>query len=210
MPDPIETLYVNNINDKILLRKLRAELNDLFAPYGKVIQITAHKNLKMKGQAFITFDNIESSINAQKSLDNHNLYNKPMRVSFARGNSDNYHLIVEKDESAVDKRKSEKESASKKRENPQSQPKAIKKRKVKDFKEVPPNKTLLLQNTAESSSQDVLEGHFKSFDGFLRVRVIKARSIAFIDFENEELAGKALRAKASHFEPASILSYAKK
>ena len=56
-----ETVYVNNLNDKVSVNKLKGELESVFQKYGKIIQITAHKNLKMKGQAFVTFENKTAS-----------------------------------------------------------------------------------------------------------------------------------------------------
>jgi RNA recognition motif-containing protein len=47
---PNQTLYINNINEKIQKEVLKKQLYMLFSQYGKVKQITACKGLKMRGQ----------------------------------------------------------------------------------------------------------------------------------------------------------------
>ena len=100
-----ETVYVNNLNDKVSVNKLKGELESLFRKYGKIIQITAHKNLKMKGQAFVTFENKTASRAAIQGLQEHELFGKPMHVEYARSNSDNYYRDILKDEEAIEIRK---------------------------------------------------------------------------------------------------------
>lgn len=44
------TLYLNNINEKVKKNVLKQLLYMLFSQYGKVIQIVACKGIKMRGQ----------------------------------------------------------------------------------------------------------------------------------------------------------------
>lgn len=50
---PTQTLYINNINEKIKKNVLKKLLAMLFSQYGRVIQVTACKGLKLRGQVFI-------------------------------------------------------------------------------------------------------------------------------------------------------------
>lgn len=47
---PSQTLYINNINEKIKKPVLKKMLYMVFAQYGKVIDIVACKGLKLRGQ----------------------------------------------------------------------------------------------------------------------------------------------------------------
>lgn len=62
--EPNETLYVNKINDRVSLVELKESLLELFSQHGKVLDIVAKKNLKMRGQAFVVMESLEDAINA--------------------------------------------------------------------------------------------------------------------------------------------------
>ena len=47
---PSNTIYVNNINEKVKKNVLKRMLSMVFSQYGKVIQIVACKGLKLRGQ----------------------------------------------------------------------------------------------------------------------------------------------------------------
>jgi RNA recognition motif-containing protein len=85
---PNHTLYVNNLNGKIKKQQLRKSLYNLFVSYGRVLAIIAMKGVKMRGQAFIVFDDIQSSTTALRSLQGIMFYDKPMRLSYAKRDSD--------------------------------------------------------------------------------------------------------------------------
>merc|ERR1740133_55652 len=85
---PNQTLYVNNLNDKINAETLKKSLREVFAAFGGIIDIIAMKSLKRRGQAWIIFKEQSSASNALKSLQGFPFYNKPMRIGFARTKSD--------------------------------------------------------------------------------------------------------------------------
>ena len=216
MIEPKKTIYVNNLNEKVSINKLKKELNKTFAPYGKILQITAFKTLKLKGQAFITFDNIESAI---KSFDSNNIeiFNKPIKITFANSNSD----IVESDETIRERKQNKSSKTSKKRKlqdkgnNDNSKLKKTKKKLdlLNEWKELPPNHILLLQNI---NKFDELEEFFNDFNGFENIRLVKVKNLAFIEFENEEMATNCLEQvkddQLIKFGPEDevLLSFAKK
>ncbi|KJE91672.1 hypothetical protein CAOG_002777 [Capsaspora owczarzaki ATCC 30864] len=84
---PSQTLYVNNLNEKLKKEELRAALYTIFTQFGPVLDIVALKTLKMRGQAFIVFHDITSSANALRSLQGFSFYGKPMRITFAKSRS---------------------------------------------------------------------------------------------------------------------------
>lgn len=59
---PSNTLYINNINEKIKKNVLKKMLYMVFSQYGRVIQIIACKGLKMRGQVFLFFFSVSKSL----------------------------------------------------------------------------------------------------------------------------------------------------
>jgi RNA recognition motif-containing protein len=58
-------------------------LASLFKPYKPILPITAHRNVRMRGQAFITFSDVEHANKARKEVNEFPLYGKPMVRAFA-------------------------------------------------------------------------------------------------------------------------------
>jgi len=83
-----QTLYVNNLNDKINTETLKKSLREVFTAFGGIIDIVAMKSLKRRGQAWIIFREASSAANSLKSLQGFPFYNKPMRINYARSKSD--------------------------------------------------------------------------------------------------------------------------
>jgi U2 small nuclear ribonucleoprotein B'' len=92
-----ETLYIQNLNEKIkpegssylinydvhlnqhfLFPVLKASLQGLFKAYGEVLDVVAHNNLRMRGQAFVSFPSAEIAKKAMKDVQRFPLYSKPM------------------------------------------------------------------------------------------------------------------------------------
>ena len=84
---PNQTLYVNNLNDKIKIDELKENLFHLFSEFGDIISIIAKKNIKMRGQAFIIFKDINSAKNAKLSL-NHSIFlGKELNINYSKNPS---------------------------------------------------------------------------------------------------------------------------
>ncbi|SCV70789.1 BQ2448_3551 [Microbotryum intermedium] len=49
-----EVVYINNLNEKVKLSVMKQSLTTLFKEYGKVLGVTLHRNVRMRGQAFVT------------------------------------------------------------------------------------------------------------------------------------------------------------
>ena len=50
---PSQTLYVNNLNEKLKKDVLKKTLHSVFSQFGKVIEIVACRGLKLRGQVRI-------------------------------------------------------------------------------------------------------------------------------------------------------------
>ncbi|EGR29728.1 u1 small nuclear ribonucleoprotein a, putative [Ichthyophthirius multifiliis] len=77
---PNNTLYVNNLNENVKINELIPELKRIFEEFGDVIQIKAKRNIKMRGQAFITFQDIPTAEKALENCQGRKLYGKQMEL----------------------------------------------------------------------------------------------------------------------------------
>lgn len=79
---PNNTIYINNLNEKVKKEELKKSLYAIFSQFGQILDIVALKTIKMRGQAFVIFKEIQSSTNALRSMQGFPFYDKPM-VSLA-------------------------------------------------------------------------------------------------------------------------------
>ena len=84
----VETLYINNLNEKISTKVLKETLKNLFRQYGVVLDVVAHRNLRMRGQAFIAMTDRDAAARAVKEVKGFPLYGKPVNAAFARTPAD--------------------------------------------------------------------------------------------------------------------------
>ncbi|KAG0228880.1 hypothetical protein BGW42_001890 [Actinomortierella wolfii] len=85
---PSPTLYIKNLNESIKLEVLKKSLKTIFGQYGEILDIVAHKNIRMRGQAFVAFDNVEAATKAMEEVQSFPLYGKPMTIQYAKNKSD--------------------------------------------------------------------------------------------------------------------------
>lgn len=67
---------------------MKNSLRTLFKQFGDVLDVVAHQNIRMRGQAFVAFPDEGSAAKAIKDLQHFVLYDKPMVLQFARNKSD--------------------------------------------------------------------------------------------------------------------------
>uniref|UniRef100_A0A3Q1IE16 RRM domain-containing protein n=1 Tax=Anabas testudineus TaxID=64144 RepID=A0A3Q1IE16_ANATE len=72
------TIYINNLNEKIKKDELKKSLYAIFSQFGQILDILVARNLKMKGQAFVIFKEVNSASNALRSMQGFPFYDKPM------------------------------------------------------------------------------------------------------------------------------------
>lgn len=85
---PNHTIYINNLNEKIKKEELKKSLYAIFSQFGEILDIVALKTLKMRGQAFVIFKEIGNATNALRSMQGFPFYDKPMRIQYAKSDSD--------------------------------------------------------------------------------------------------------------------------
>uniref|UniRef100_A0A6I8PRB3 Small nuclear ribonucleoprotein polypeptide B n=1 Tax=Xenopus tropicalis TaxID=8364 RepID=A0A6I8PRB3_XENTR len=186
---PNHTVYINNLCDKVKKPELKRSLYALFSQFGHVVDIVALKTMKMRGQAFVIFKELSSATNALRQLQGFPFYNKPMRIQYAKSDSD---VILKMKGTFADKEKKKEKKKAKAQEqaaNAANKKPALVRYKVPDN---PPNYILFLNNLPEETNEMMLSMLFNQFPGFKEVRLVPGRhDIAFVEFENETEAGAA-------------------
>ncbi|EEB19490.1 U2 small nuclear ribonucleoprotein B'', putative [Pediculus humanus corporis] len=85
---PNHTIYINNLNEKLKKDELKKSLYAIFSQFGQILDIVALKTLRMKGQAFVIFKEINSATKALMSMQGFPFYDKPMRIQYCKTDSD--------------------------------------------------------------------------------------------------------------------------
>ncbi|WFD25511.1 hypothetical protein MNAN1_000471 [Malassezia nana] len=206
---PSETLYIQNLNERVQLPIMKQSLEALFSTFGPVLSIVAHKNLRMRGQAFVSFQDKDTASRAMKE-----------RVSYARTPSDSvvaYHGGTPDTPEAVQaleshkaarlaqkpltrrrnihrqralQRKKEHEQAMTRGDVPAPAPRratgpARTQANQLPDEYVPPNRILFLQQMPSTVTRDQLLGIFGSMPNLYEVRTIPGRTdIAFVEFHD--------------------------
>merc|ERR1712189_134883 len=60
----------------------------IFSQFGQILDIVALKTLKMRGQAFVIFKEVTSATQALRGMQGFPFYDKPMRIQYAKTDSD--------------------------------------------------------------------------------------------------------------------------
>ncbi|VDM22193.1 unnamed protein product [Hydatigera taeniaeformis] len=221
---PNHTLYVNNLNDKLKKADLKRALYYLFSPYGRVLEIIAMKTPKMRGQAFIIFQAITSATTALRVLQGFQLFDKPMRIQYARKNSTQIE-VLQGVNAETQKKKEEEREKRRRRKLAQRQAAAAAAAAaaggagavvngqagdasstsylvVREFAfqvdgEVdtePPNRVLFVSNLPEETTDAMLTMLFNQFSGFKEAR----RAVGGIGFVEYETEAQATAAKVTY------------
>ncbi len=218
---PNETVYVQNLNERIPVRYLIPALEKLFGEYGEVLGVVAKKRLALRGQAFIIYKDIESSRKAVAALQGTRIYGKSMVVRFAKYKSD---TISKADGTySIERRRREQDKIERAK-----YPRLTRKQMMAQMAasgtlpaagmamplmmpvasaagltpSIPmelPNKVLYLQHLSstmpEAAKEKSLVDLFKQFPGFVEVRLVPTRpDVAFVEYENEVRATAARQA----------------
>ena len=235
---PNNTIYINNLNEKIKKEELKKSLYAIFSQFGQIMDIVALKTLKMRGQAFVIFKEISSSTNALRTMQGFPFYDKPMRIAYCKTDSD----VVAKIKGTFKERPKKIKPPKPVQSNDEKRwvtnadclsEMAIqfldsfhsdKKKKNADSTqsggtntstaEQPPNQILFLTNLPEETNEMMLSMLFNQFPGFKEVRLVPNRhDIAFVEFATElqsSAAKEALQGFKITPTHAMKISFAKK
>ncbi|XP_052230359.1 U1 small nuclear ribonucleoprotein A-like isoform X2 [Dreissena polymorpha] len=179
------------------------------------------KTLKMRGQAFVIFKDINSSTNALRSMQGFPFYDKPMRIQYSKKDSD---MVAKMKGTFVERPKKQKkdEEPQELKKRKRGQANAAREKLAKEqarqplqpvvqqpmdgagvpavggpvaptsMPEQPPNQILFLTNLPEETNEMMLSMLFNQFPGFKEVRLVPGRhDIAFVEFETETQSAAA-------------------
>lgn len=186
-----ETLYVNNLNDKIKQDLLRETLYSVFTKHGKVIDLISSKGRRLRGQAWIVFDETAAATNALRQLQGQMLFEKPMSISYAKTKSD---AIAKRDGTWKPREKRVREASKTSIAVAPAVP-AKKKGKIQmPLVRNEPNNILFLEKLPSQCTEEMLSILFKQYHGFQEVRTVPGKAdLAFVEFADEIQAGIALQ-----------------
>jgi len=195
---PSQTIYVNNLNEKIKKPQLKKALYSVFSQFGKIVEIVACRGLKLRGQAWVCFDSVEAATNAMAKMQGFPFYDKPMRIAFSKSKSD---LVAKRDGTFVQREKRKREeqhpppppaaAAAAEEPTPMAMddapaPPAVEANMV-------PSSIIFAQNLPPDCNEMMLSVLFKTYTGFSEVRMVPGgKGLAFIEFADEITAGTAL------------------
>lgn len=84
---PNNSIYINNLNEKVKKDELKQSLYAIFSQFGQILDVVALKTMKMRGQAFIAFKDINSATAALRTMQGFPFYEKPMRIQYSKSES---------------------------------------------------------------------------------------------------------------------------
>lgn len=190
---PKHTIYINNLNDKIKVEPMKQSLHAAFSQFGPIVDIVMRKSYRLRGQAFIIFRDIESAAKALRTMQGFYFYDKPMRIQYAKTESD----TITKQKGTFVQRPAKPKLEIKTENRSRTNGSNINNngRLNEEVMDQEPNKILFLTNLPDETNDAMLTLLFNQFPGFKEVRLIPGRSdIAFVEFENEYLSGTAKEA----------------
>lgn len=193
---PAQTIYVNNLNEKIKKPQLKKALYSVFSQFGKIVEIVACRGLKLRGQAWVCFDSVEAATNAMAKMQGFPFYDKPMRIAFSKSKSD---VVAKRDGTFVAREK-------RKREEAPPPAAAAEAPVMMDTEAAPPpaaaaagevnmtpSSIVFAQGLPPDCNEIMLSVLFKNYAGFQEVRMVPGgKGLAFIEFSDEVTAGTAL------------------
>ncbi|KAJ3135214.1 U2 small nuclear ribonucleoprotein B'' [Physocladia obscura] len=171
-------------------------LEAIFSGFGEILQVRAKSNIKLRGQAFVTFKDIEAATKALSEVQGFPLFSLPLDIQYSRDRN----FIFSKADGTLEQHK--------KRRVEEQAVRAKEPKKAKSevptlgatgwfpggapmpAEFLPPNSILFIENLpAETSNEEKLQELFQQIPGFKEVRLVPGKSdIAFVEYESEAQA----------------------
>jgi len=200
-----QTIYIRNLDDKVKKEDMRKALYQLFVAYGDIIDVVHMRTPKMRGQAFVVFEDVTGSTAAIRALNKFNFFGRPLQLQFSKSKSD---AIAKRDGSwkqqEASKRKTAAAQSDTKRQKTQLEiaqtpgGTAMEEEEDDSFGATAegseePNKVLFVTALPKEVNDMMLSMLFKQFRGFSEARLVPGKTgMAFVEFEDETQAGVAM------------------
>ena len=191
-------MYVSNLNEKISIPDLTAALNHIFARYGPILDVVARKTNALRGQAFVVFQQSEDAERALAELQGFPLMTKPMKIAYARTESD----ATKKQEGRFEEREAEARRSTRraawadkvrKEEDARARAEAERmERKEKKGRTERATCRILVENLPKEANEAMLMLVFQRFPGLRGVTLEKEGGSARVEYDGEEGADAAV------------------
>ena len=196
---------------------MKRVLHACFSQFGRILDVVVMSKFRLRGQAWVVFENVPAATRALQQLQGFPLYGKPMRIQYAREKSD----VVSKADGTF--RPRDKEEVA--RLNAEKRDRLLSKRRRSEMdvdgadgereggvgeaeaadapaalpaapavdEVAAPHRILFVQNLPEASTPEMITTLFEQFPGFQEARLVPAKpGIAFVEFGDAAQAGVAL------------------
>jgi U1 small nuclear ribonucleoprotein A len=198
---------------------LKKTLYLIFSAYGNIVEINCTSTYRMRGQAWIIFDQLNSATRAQRELQNFLFFGKPLRIAFAKSKSDTIARLDGTYTQRAKRKGPEDTTKPKKGQQPAKKQKTEgeKKKKVADAGAAavaapaaapvavapsvtvhepppPPHRILFVEHLPAQANDLMLGMLFQQYPGFKEARVIAGKQVAFVEFEEVFQATTAMEA----------------
>lgn len=189
---PNHTLYLNNLNEKIKKEVLKKSIYSVFSQFGKILDVVCCRGIRLRGQAWVVFADVPSATNALRQMQGFPFYDKPMRINYAKTESD---VITKAKGTFIPREKRHRpEPPTPAHKPPQAAQNDAPKPK-KQSVETTPSNVLFAQQLPEECTDTVLSMLFQQYTGFKEVRMVPGKKgIAFVEFADDVQASLALAA----------------
>ncbi|PFH31889.1 small nuclear ribonucleoprotein [Besnoitia besnoiti] len=180
---PNQTLYCNNLNDKLHKQDLQACLYEFFSAYGLILEVVV-RGTNMRGQAFVVFADITSATAALRAAQGKDFLGKPLRLQYAKTKSD---AVLKMNDQYKPRRP----------DVPRSKVDAggMAATKAKDGKASGETGqfSLFVENLPPKTTKTSLDILFGQYRGHTESRLIEGRGVAFVDFSTQAQAAVAMQ-----------------
>eukprot|EP01067_Filipodium_phascolosomae_P001832 Filipodium_phascolosomae@DN2166_c0_g1_i1.p1 len=201
---PRQTLFVANLADNVKRSDLLKNLFELLVVYGDVLDIRASYKDGSRGHAFVCFRDISAATNALRQLQGFPFLGRKLRIQYARSNAES----ISKYDGSFKRKKKEKAQSQQMKKAAAAASKAA---ATSDVVNQPPmsstyapssnvvgvdssssSNILYVENLPAECTQGALEMLFRQYPGYVEVRLIEGRNVAFVEYEDELQAGIAV------------------
>lgn len=186
-------------------------LYTFFTQFGSVLDVVHSRHPKHRGQAYVAYRDLNASAMAIRGGQNFPLAGKPMKVAYAKRDTDKVNEFL-----GIGNEMTRKKANSMRKTAPKAEETLAEKREkrlaavaVTDKQansdktehtligdpQAPAQQILFLEHLPEDSTDEMVEVLFNQFDGFAEVRMLPSRKdLAFVEFKTVQGAIKAREA----------------
>jgi RNA recognition motif-containing protein len=212
MAEGSQTIYLNNLPDKMKKLRLRRQLYNLCTKFGTLLDVIVHPGNKMRGQAWIVYSSSDAAAKAIPKLNGYSFFDKPIKAQFAKENADVIAKLNGKFVRRTRKRAADTITATATKEQDGNGSIEAKPKRMKTATETaaaetttttsapaasgggghdannPPGPILKLDTLPDSATKESLQSLFAKFEGFIELRHVPTMSLAFVEYSTTEQA----------------------